>query len=103
MTLDPSLVATYKRDGVVVLPNLVSAGALELLRQGVEANIKSPGPWANEYTPTGATGRFFDDYVNWQRIPQFEQVGNHGSVPQVALELMATQTARMFHEHVLVK
>ena len=103
MALDPNLVATYKRDGVVVLRNLVSPDALELLRQGVLANMKSPGPWANEYTPAGASGRFFDDYVNWQRISQFEQVGNHGSVPQAALDLMATKTARMFHEHVLVK
>ena len=103
MVLDPNLVATYKRDGVVVLRNLVSPDALELLRQGVETNMKSPGHWANEYTPAGSSGRFFDDYVNWQRIPQFEQVGNHGSVPQAALSLMATQTARMFHEHVLVK
>lgn len=103
MALDPTLVETYKRDGVVVLRNLVSSDSLELLRQGVEVNMKSPGPWANEYTPAGASGRFFDDYVNWQRFTQFEQVGNKGSVPQAALELMATKTARMFHEHVLVK
>ncbi len=103
MALDANLVATYKRDGVVVLRNLVSPDALELLRQGVEVNMKSPGPWANEYTPAGTSGRFFDDYVNWQRFTQFEQVGNKGSVPQAALDLMATMTARMFHEHVLVK
>ena len=103
MALNADLVAAYKRDGVVVLRNLVSSEDLEQLRQGVEANMKSPGPWANEYTPAGASGRFFDDYVNWQRVPQFERVGNHGSVPQAALDLMATKTARMFHEHVLVK
>ncbi len=103
MPLDPTLVANYKRDGVVVLRNLVSLDAIDLLRQGVEANMTSPGPWANEYTPAGASGRFFDDYVNWQRTSHFEQVGNHGSVPQAALDLMATESARMFHEHVLVK
>ena len=103
MALNADLVAAYKRDGVVVLRNLISPDAIEQLRQGVLVNMKSPGPWANEYTPTGTTGRFFDDYVNWQRIPQFEQVGTTGSVPQAALDLMATKTARMFHEHVLVK
>ena len=71
MPLDPTLVANYKRDGVVVLRNLVSLDAIDLLRQGVEANMTSPGPWANEYTPAGASGRFFDDYVNWQRISHF--------------------------------
>ena len=39
MPLDPTLVANYKRDGVVVLRNLVSLDAIDLLRQGVEANM----------------------------------------------------------------
>ncbi|TSA54327.1 MAG: phytanoyl-CoA dioxygenase [Actinobacteria bacterium] len=103
MPLDPNLVAAYQRDGVVVLKGIVDADAIAALKTGVEANITSPGPWANEYTPAGTSGRFFDDYVNWQRIPQFEDVGTHGSVPMAALGLMATKTARLFHEHVLVK
>ena len=103
MALDQKLTETYQRDGVVVLQNLVSAEALEALRQGVADNMASPGPWANEYTPTGASGRFFDDYVNWDRFPQFAQVGMLGSVPQAALDLMGSATCRLFHEHVLVK
>jgi hypothetical protein len=59
MAIDPQLNAAYQRDGVVVLRNLVTPEALEALRQGVTANMASPGPWANEYTPAGATGRFF--------------------------------------------
>ncbi|NBW91730.1 MAG: phytanoyl-CoA dioxygenase, partial [Actinobacteria bacterium] len=80
MALDPQLAESYQRDGVVVLRNLVTPEALIDLRKGVADNMASPGPWANEYTPTGATGRFFDDYVNWNRFPQFAEVGMHGSV-----------------------
>lgn len=65
--------------------------------------MSSPGPWANEYTPAGSTGRFFDDYVNWQRIQQFGDVGTMGPVPHAASQLMGTREARFFHEHVLVK
>jgi ectoine hydroxylase-related dioxygenase (phytanoyl-CoA dioxygenase family) len=101
--LDPKTIAAYQRDGVVVIPNLVDAKQLELLRQGVAENMASPGPWANEYTPQGTAGRFFDDYVNWQRIQQFSDVAISGDVPSVALQLMGTRTARLFHEHVLVK
>ena len=103
MAIDPQVCAAYQRDGVVVLRNLVAPEALEALRQGVTANMASPGPWANEYTPTGATGRFFDDYVNWNRFSQFAEVGMHGAVPSAALNLMGTNVARLFHEHVLVK
>ncbi len=103
MRTSPNLVRDYQRDGVVVLPNLVSADALESLAQGVEKNMSSPGPWSNEYTPAGSTGRFFDDYVNWQRIKQFAEVGTIGPVPEAALQLMGTREVRLFHEHVLVK
>ena len=103
MALDAQLSSAFQRDGVVVLRNLVSADTLELLRQGVADNMAHPGPWANEYTPAGSTGRFFDDYVNWNRIAPFAEVGMRGSVPEAALGLMDTQIARLFHEHVLVK
>ena len=103
MPLEPQTCIAYQRDGVVILRNLVSDEALESLRRGVAANMASPGPWANEYTPTGAAGRFFDDYVNWNRFPEFAEVGIQGSVPNAALSLMGTSTCRLFHEHVLVK
>lgn len=103
MRISPYLIGGYQREGVVVLQNLISTDALQTLTEGVEVNMSSPGPWANEYTPAGSTGRFFDDYVNWQRIRQFADVGTTGSVPEAALQLMGTREARLFHEHVLVK
>lgn len=103
MHISAELIGDYQRDGVVVLPKLVSTDALNKLAEGVEINMSSPGPWANEYTPAGATGRFFDDYVNWQRIQQFADVGTTGSIPAAALQLMGTNEARFFHDHVLVK
>jgi ectoine hydroxylase-related dioxygenase (phytanoyl-CoA dioxygenase family) len=102
-TLDPSIVEAYQRDGVVVLKGLVSPETIAELADGVENNLRSPGPWANEYTPSGATGRFFDDYVNWQRIEQFARAGTTGPIPRAARELMGSKVARLFHEHVLVK
>ncbi len=103
MPLDATTVETYRRDGVVVLPGLVSPEAIAELARGVETNMASPGPWANEYTPQGATGRFFDDYVNWQRIEDFARHATSGPIPQAARELMGSSVARLFHEHVLVK
>jgi ectoine hydroxylase-related dioxygenase (phytanoyl-CoA dioxygenase family) len=103
MQIGFDLVNDFQRDGVVVLRNLVSSDALIKLADGVDINMSSPGPWANEYTPAGSTGRFFDDYVNWQRIQQFAEVGTTGPVPKVALQLMDTRQARFFHDHVLVK
>ena len=103
MPLSPSIVEAYQRDGVVVLRNLVSHETIADLARGVETNMASPGPWFNEYTPQSATGRFFDDYVNWQRIEDFARHATAGPIPLAARELMACSVARLFHEHVLVK
>lgn len=103
MALPPSIVEAYQRDGVVVLRGLVTSATIADLARGVEANLAAPGPWANEYTPQGTTGRFFDDYVNWQRIEDFARHATTGPVPAAARELMGCTTARLFHEHVLVK
>ena len=44
MAVDPQICDAYQRDGVVVLRNLVTPESLELLRNGVAANMASPGP-----------------------------------------------------------
>ena len=61
-------VEKFQQDGVVVLNNVVSQQTLDDLAQALDDNMKSPGPWANEYADGSQQGRFFDDYVNWARF-----------------------------------
>lgn len=96
-------VAKYQLDGVVLLRNVVSAQTIADLELAVEENMKSPGPWANEYAANSQQGRFFDDYVNWSRFDAYKSHALSGTLPQIALELMQTTSGRFFHEHVLVK
>ena len=63
-------VAAYQRDGVVLIEGLF-ADYVDVLREGVERNMAEPGPYAAENLKAGEAGRFFDDYCNWQRIPEF--------------------------------
>lgn len=46
---------------------------------------------------------FFDDYCNWERIPEFTAVIRELSVAEAAASLMRSRTVQMFHDHVLVK
>lgn len=96
-------VESYRRDGFVVLRGVVPSEVLASLAIGVDKNMASPSEWTNDYTPKGAGGRFFDDYVSWQRITEFEKAATQGPLPAIAGALMATQRPRFFHEHVLVK
>ena len=93
---------TYQRDGVVLIKGLF-ADHVETLRGGIERNMNEPGPYAAENLKQGEAGRFFDDYCNWQRIPEFTQVIEQSSVAEVAADLMQSETVQVFHDHVLVK
>lgn len=93
---------TYQRDGVVVIRGLF-ADHVDALRDGVARNMAEPGPYAAENLHAGETGRFFDDYCNWTRIPEFEAVIRQSPAAEVAADLMGSRTAQVFHDHVLVK
>jgi ectoine hydroxylase-related dioxygenase (phytanoyl-CoA dioxygenase family) len=60
-------------------------------------------PYASENKKEGESGRFFDDYCNWQRILEFEQVIRESPAAAVGAALMRSKTAQLFHDHVLVK
>lgn len=88
---------TYRRDGAVPLRGVLSPEQVEALRAGVERDVAEPGPLAIR------TGRFFEDFRNWDRIPEFEAVIRNSRLPEVASELMGAERVRLFHDHVLVK
>lgn len=85
-----------------MIPGLF-ARHVDALRAGVARNMDAPGPYASENQKSGETGRFFDDYCNWQRIPEFEGAIHDPEIAAAAAALMGSKTVQMFHDHVLVK
>lgn len=92
----------FQRDGVVLIKGLFK-DQVDQLRRGVERNMAAPGPYASNNEKAGQTGRFFDDYCNWPRIPEFEAAIKASPVAEVAADLMQSDLVQMFHDHVLVK
>ena len=77
----------YQSDGVVLIKGLFR-DYVELLREGVERNLRDPGPYAAENLKPGEGGRFFDDYCNGQRIPEFVETLENSPAAEVAADLM---------------
>ncbi len=92
----------FQRDGVVLIKGLF-ADHVDAIRKGIERNMTDPGPYAAENLKEGEAGRFFDDYCNWTRIPEFEEVIHTSPAAEVAADLMISDRVQMFHDHVLVK
>ena len=93
--------AAYARDGAVMLPGLM-ADWVETIRAGIARNMAEPGPHAAENLGEGEEGRFFDDYVNWGRIPEIRAATFDGPLGEAARGLLGGPV-RLFHDHVLVK
>ncbi|MGV8955772.1 MAG: phytanoyl-CoA dioxygenase family protein, partial [Cypionkella sp.] len=102
VVVSEATVEAYQRDGAVLIKGLW-ADWVEPLRAGIARNMAEPGPHAAENLKPGEAGRFFDDYCNWQRIPEFAEVIAQSQVAEVAAALMRSERVQMFHDHVLVK
>lgn len=102
VSVTDDMVQAYQRDGAVLVRGLW-ADWVDVLRDGIARNMAEPGPYAAENLKPGEGGRFFDDYCNWERIPEFARVIRESAVAGVAGRLMESDRVQLFHDHVLVK
>ena len=100
--INSSHIKSFQEDGVVLVKGLFK-DFVDIIRDGINYNIKNPGPYSAENLHAGESGRFFDDYCNWSRIPQFKDVIFQSRVGEVAAALMSSKKVQLFHDHVLVK
>jgi ectoine hydroxylase-related dioxygenase (phytanoyl-CoA dioxygenase family) len=92
----------FQSDGVIVMRQVFNEW-VDNLRVGVDYNLQHPGPFGKDYLEAGKSGRFFGDYCNWNRILEYRKFMFDSPAPEIAAELMRSESVRIFHEHVLVK
>jgi ectoine hydroxylase-related dioxygenase (phytanoyl-CoA dioxygenase family) len=92
----------FNRNGAVCIRGLFTDW-IDTLKQGVQKNHDEPGPYFAENVTANDTGSFWDDYCNWQRIPEFHRFITESSAAQFAAQIMDSNSAQFFHDHVLVK
>lgn len=100
---DATAIADYQRDGAVVIRGALTVAELETLTSGIERNLASPGPLGTVASDRDDPGRFFEDFCNWQRIAEYEQILRESALPSIAAQLMQSESVRIYHDHLLVK
>lgn len=100
--LEDRTIQEFHDKGATVLRG-VFADWVETLRAGVEANMRDPDPTARIYKGDKGGGRFFVDYCNWARIPEYKDFIFKSPAAEIGAELMDSGSVQLFHEHVLVK
>ena len=97
------VVMDFARDGAVVIRGALIADEVALLTKGIETNLAHPSPLAAVASNADDPGRFFEDFCNWQRIAEYEHTLRESALPTIAAALMKSATARIYHDHLLVK
>jgi ectoine hydroxylase-related dioxygenase (phytanoyl-CoA dioxygenase family) len=101
VTVTDEMIQTYQEEGVVLIKGLW-ADWVPMLQAGIARNMAAPSQQMATLKP-GEPGYFFDDYCNWQKIPEFAAVIRQSKVAEVAAKLMRSDRVQLFHDHVLVK
>ena len=105
MILEKETVQEFRKNGATALPGAF-AGWVDMLRAGVAWNMETPSSDVRIYygeKETDGSGKFFGDYCNWQRIPEYEKFIFNSPAAKLASQLMGAETVQLFHEHVFVK
>ena len=100
--VDKCHLSAYRNEGATLIKGLL-VDWVETICSGIDRNMLEPGTYAAENVVGAESGRFFDDYCNWQRIPEFEDVITNSKLAAVAAQLMGSESVQIFHDHVLVK
>ena len=76
--LSPSQIQLFEEDGVLCLRSFFTPEEMKVIQKGVENNLRNPSIYASENgiqeREREEKGRFFDDYCNWGRIPEFQKI-----------------------------
>jgi ectoine hydroxylase-related dioxygenase (phytanoyl-CoA dioxygenase family) len=97
------VVASFQQDGVVVLRDVFGPW-IEGVRQAIEQNKENPSWRERTYEPQMGSGtEFFQDYCVWSHFSGYRALVVDSPMASIAAQLMGSKTARIFHDHVLVK
>jgi ectoine hydroxylase-related dioxygenase (phytanoyl-CoA dioxygenase family) len=102
MVVTPEQVDAFRRDGAVCVRGAFTPEQVALVERGIERNLASPSPRAIVASPDADSGRFVEDFCNWQRIDEYREFINTSAAAEIAGRLTGSGTVRLYHDHMLV-
>ena len=102
-TLPQEQIEAFARDGATLIRGLLTGAELELLRQGIDANLARPSPRAKVASSGSDPGSFIEDFCNWQENEAYRRFIFGSALGEVGAQLMKSRAARLYHDHMLTK
>lgn len=93
----------FQQYGAVCIRGLLTPEEITILREGIELNLQQLSPRAKVASQPNDPGLFVEDFCNWNDNPFYQRFIFSSSLGQLAAQLMQSKTARLYHDHLLVK
>ena len=100
--VNAATIDAFEQDGVVLLRDVFGpwvGGA----RHAIEENKAKPSWRERTYRPDDGSAPFFQDYCVWSAFDGYRALVAASPMAEIAARLMRSKTARIFHDHILVK
>jgi ectoine hydroxylase-related dioxygenase (phytanoyl-CoA dioxygenase family) len=93
----------FQRDGAICLRGMISPSDLRTLQDGIDDNLAHPSPRAKIANGPDDPGRFIEDFRCWPENTRYRAFIFDSGIGESAAMLMQSQTARLYHDHMLTK
>ena len=100
--LSKTQIDAFSQDGAILLKGAFT-DFVEGARAAIEENMKAPSWRERTYHPEDGGQAFFQDYVVWNMFDGYRDLVTASPMAEMAASLMRSKTARIFHDHILVK
>ncbi|CAH1788854.1 unnamed protein product [Owenia fusiformis] len=94
---------TYRADGAICLRGVFNKHWIDVATEGIERLLANPSDHAEAIKGKTGPGSYFNDFGNWQRIPEFEDFVRNSPAGKLVGQLVGTKRVTFYHEHVLIK
>lgn len=95
-------ISAYQADGAVLIKGAF-AEFVDGAREAIEQNKANPSWRERTYRPDDGRSPFFQDYCVWNDFDGYRALATQSPMAEIAAKLMRSNTARIFHDHILVK
>ena len=92
----------FRDDGVVLLPQVLSADWMNLVELGIQRNLGTPGPYFQHHYD-GTPRAFIDDYCNYWSIPEYRMLVAHSPIAEIVASVLGSERLWLFYEQIFVK
>jgi len=89
---------TLDRDGAVLLRGAITPDWVAQLRQGVERNIREPGPLFRRLSEPDQPGAFMTDMWTRSRIPEFAAFIEESPIAEIAAAALGRRQVRLLQD-----